>query len=419
MVSTVFSRIVALELVVVSASLASAGERSYTFYGVSFPFCQSDPSTQATDVNDAGVVIGHFLVEDCVHIHGFIWVNGVMTDLDDTYEEGLFRAVKGISQTQVILGSGDPDEVLALRLREGIAFALPTPPACETQSNVRGINDVGTMAVGSCDTNGSAVFAPAVYWIDDGTALALPLLPGLPDDADGEAQGVNNDGVVIATISGEARSYTWIDGEISEIPNLLGGTGVTGLAINNHNLIVGEASVEDGTFPAMSYDLNSGEMTVLGDGRADAVNDRGWAVGRDILDLSAVHAILYEDDETIDLARFFPPGLADAARARAINNYGWIVGWAEHALNGSQYGWLLVPIYDKGDFDGDGDVDHQDFQNFQRCFAAEPYIDGTLHVGCSVFDFDDDVDLDLADYAAFQSAFTGPTAPNNNPNGPG
>ena len=64
-------------------------------------------------------------------------------------------------------------------------------------------------------------------------------------------------------------------------------------------------------------------------------------------------------------------------------------------------------------------MDHQDFQHFQRCFAAEPYTDGTLHVGCSVFDFDDDVDLDLDDYAAFQSAFTGPTAPNNNPNGPG
>ena len=54
-----------------------------------------------------------------------------------------------------------------------------------------------------------------------------------------------------------------------------------------------------------------------------------------------------------------------------------------------------------------------------RCFATEPYIDGMLHVGCSIFDFDDDINLDLDDYAAFPSAFTGPTAPDNNPNGPG
>ncbi len=107
-------------------------------------------------------------------------------------------------------------------------------------------------------------------------------------------------------------------------------------------------------------------------------------------------------------------------RAQAINNYGWIVGYGEDAEdNFNWHGWLLVPVYDKGDYDGDGDVDLQDSGHFQRCFAAAPYIDGTLHVGCSVFDFDDDVELDLDDYGAFQSAFTGPTAPNKNPNGPG
>ena len=61
----------------------------------------------------------------------------------------------------------------------------------------------------------------------------------------------------------------------------------------------------------------------------------------------------------------------------------------------------------------------QDSGQFQRGFAAEPYIDGTLSVGCPVFDFDDDVDSDLDDYAVFQSVFTGPTAPKLNPNGPG
>ncbi|MCH7702793.1 MAG: hypothetical protein IID37_14010, partial [Planctomycetes bacterium] len=60
---------------------------------------------------------------------------------------------------------------------------------------------------------------------------------------------------------------------------LLGGQGVVVNAINNHGLIVGEAEIADGSFPAMSYDLSTGEMTVLGAGRADGVNDRGSAVG--------------------------------------------------------------------------------------------------------------------------------------------
>ena len=281
------------------------------------------------------------------------------------------------------------------------------------------MNDAGTIIVGQCDTNGSGIDAPAVYWIEDGTALRLDLLPGLPDDATGEARGVNDQGVVVAKIDGEGRSYTWIDGEITEIPNLVGGTSIVVSDINNHNLIVGEAEVEDGSLPAMSYDLNTGVMTILGPGRADGVNDRGSAVGLVIVDFSDLHAMLYEDGDAIDLSPFFPPALANAAEARAINNYGWIVGWAEDDATDRVHGWLLVPEYDKGDYDGDTDVDHQDFQHFQRCFAAEPYPNGTLHVGCSVFDFDDDVDLDLDDYAAFQSAFTGPTAPNLNPNGPG
>ena len=395
-----------------------AGDHSYTYYDIGVFGCLEDPFTVATDLTDTGVVTGYSSTPDCTTGHAFTWANGLMTDLDEYYEEGIFFGVQAISQTRVILGAGDPDKVL-VRIGDGMVFPLPVPRECEMQSNSRGINDTGTMAVGQCDTNGSGVFAPALYLIDEGMSLALEMLPGLPDDADAEATGVNDDGVVVGKVlSGEQRSFYWIDGELTEIPNLLGGEGVIANAINNHGLIVGLAGTAD-DFPAMSYDLNTEKMTVLGPGSPEDVNDRAMAVGRDIIDFIAVHAILYEDGEAIDLSAFFPPPLADDSRPNAINNYGWIVGSAEEWGNGPLHGWLLVPEYAKGDYDGDTDVDYQDFQHFQRCFAAEPYIDGTLHVGCSVFDFDDDVDLDLDDYAAFQSAFTGPTAPNTNPNGPG
>ena len=114
------SRIVAVVLVGCLASLVSAGGRSYTFYDILYPFCHSDPLTQATDVNDSGVVTGYFLTEDCSQVHGITWVNGVMTDLDDTYSDGVFRGVEAISQTGMILGFGDSDIVLTLE-------AIPEP----------------------------------------------------------------------------------------------------------------------------------------------------------------------------------------------------------------------------------------------------------------------------------------------------
>ncbi|MCH7703003.1 MAG: hypothetical protein IID37_15075 [Planctomycetes bacterium] len=414
--STSVGRFGTAVLVGVLALCVSAGERTYTFYDITYPFCHSDPMSEATDVNDSGVVTGYFLTDDCVHPHGFSWINGVMTDLDDTYEKGVFWAAQAIARDETILAIGDFEDVLVLR--DGVTEPLPVPPGCEEHEEALDMNDAGTMVAGRCDRDDSQeLIVPAVYWIDEGVSLDLDLFDDLPADATGEARGVNDDGVVIGVVDGEQRSFYWIDGELTEILNGLGGEGVIANAINNHGLIVGLAGTAD-DFPAMSYDMNTGVMTVLGSGAAQDVNDRGPAVGRDIIDFIATHVILYENGEAIDLSPFFPPALTDVNRANAINNYGWIVGWADDTI-GRMHGWLLVPVYDKGDYDGDGDVDHQDFQHFQRCFAAEPYPNGTLHVGCSVFDFDDNNDLDLTDYAAFQSAFTGPTAPNLNPNGPG
>ena len=63
-----------------------------------------------------------------------------------------------------------------------------------------------------------------------------------------------------------------------------------------------------------------------------------------------------------------------------------------------------------GDFDGDGDVDWDDYISFEECISGP--AEGTLIViptaQCRiVFDFDDDRDVDVVDYAAFQTAWTG------------
>ena len=54
-----------------------------------------------------------------------------------------------------------------------------------------------------------------------------------------------------------------------------------------------------------------------------------------------------------------------------------------------------------GDFDGDGDIDLDDFSFLPGCLAGPDMIYGDG--GCAAFDFDDDRDVDLDDWAGFQT----------------
>lgn len=56
-----------------------------------------------------------------------------------------------------------------------------------------------------------------------------------------------------------------------------------------------------------------------------------------------------------------------------------------------------------GDWDGDGDVDHDDYSAYASCMTGP--IPGALGPGCNAFDFDADQDIDLADYLMFVGVF--------------
>jgi hypothetical protein len=58
-----------------------------------------------------------------------------------------------------------------------------------------------------------------------------------------------------------------------------------------------------------------------------------------------------------------------------------------------------------GDYDGDGDVDLDDYGRFSGCVLGP---DQGLGPGCAPGDFDSDSDVDLRDCADFQSAFGDP-----------
>ena len=412
----------AVGVFLVYASILHAQELTYTFYDLGD--LGTDLYSLAADVNDAGVVVGASVPRE--YIHAFMWHNGVMTDiaLDFPMEKGNFGEAYSVSQTGIVAGGAvgpgglDPPG-MAVVWDRGVVTVLPVPPDCEHNWVLSRINGAGTLAVGRCmpDNGQDPLSRATVHSLVDETVQTLGPLPGFPDDASSSVQGVNDHGVAVGSFFASglgARAFIWSDGEMTELVNTVGGEEIVASDINNQGTIVGWASTADAYAQGMMY--KDGVMTIIGPTTARDVNERDQSVAVSIVG-SASHPILYDDGKVIDLFEFLPDYIPSSG-AGGLNNYGWIVGSGDD-YEDNYYMWLLVPIYDKGDYDGDGDVDHQDFQHFQRCFAAEPYIDGTLHVGCSVFDFDDDVDLDLDDYAAFQSAFTGPTAPNHNPNGPG
>ncbi|MCH7700631.1 MAG: hypothetical protein IID37_02980, partial [Planctomycetes bacterium] len=259
MMKTFLARIGPGVLVGLVAFPVLAGDHSYTFYDMGFLGCPSDPYTEATDVNDSGVVSASSVVNGCREGHAFTWFNGVKTDLDDAYEAGNFASAEAIGRTGVIMGGGLPPAYV-LDMRDGVVTLHDPPAGCEENEYPKGMNDAGTIIVGQCDRTGSGDIVPAVYWIEAGTSLDLDLFDDLPADATGEARGVNDDGVVIGVVDGEQRSFIWQDGVLSEIFNGLGGVGVVVTAINNHGLIVGLAGTPN-DFPAMSYDMNTGVMT--------------------------------------------------------------------------------------------------------------------------------------------------------------
>lgn len=99
----------------------------------------------------------------------------------------------------------------------------------------------------------------------------------------------------------------------------------------------------------------------------------------------------------------FPPTATDIDRALGImkqQQLDWFYGTLGK-------GTLSASVRETlgADFDGDGDVDLNDYGSFDACFTGAEGT--TLAPGCEVFDDDADDDVDLIDFATFMRAFRG------------
>lgn len=123
-------------------------------------------------------------------------------------------------------------------------------------------------------------------------------------------------------------------------------------------------------------------------------------------------SMIYDPDGSVALGAYGQPSVALPASR-------WFIIDHEQRVVIPQYGYdpdraidtihaLLDAMGGSGDFDGDGDVDTNDFDEFDLCFTG---AGAGVPPGCEEGDLDGDADIDCDDWYDFIAAWTAPGSP--------
>jgi probable HAF family extracellular repeat protein len=256
--------------------------------------------SNASDINDAGDVVGMTMSDTRDGPKSFLYSNGVMT----AFGPGIL--VSGINNRGQFSGNtptGKPWPTTNGFTMQGDSISLLAVPegvACQAGD----INDAGTV----------------VGW-------TTPYQPGGPINA---------------------CYYDDAGLHILDFPGVFLSNAT---AINNRGQIIGQGQLQDGLIHALMWDR--GQVIDLGiRGRKTTtfdINETGQVVGCYLGEDRNDHALLWENGAMVDLnslALSAPSWvLGDAT---AINDAGWIAGGGISPVDGLPHGFLLVPVPDPG-----------------------------------------------------------------------
>ena len=301
-------------------------------------------SAQASDINDAGQVVG-IAASTTSGGRPFIWQNGVMTDL------GTLGGNSG--NAQAINGEGQVAGYSAVALNQARATRWTSGGPTDLTpgmngSNATGINDLGQVVL-------NFNYSTAFLWENGSLTPLGDLGLGLSFATD-----INNAGQAVGSSSTDdptplgpmAHAFLWEQGVMTDLGLLPGDEDSGAAAINNPGQIVGSTGRTDpDTYESFyrPFLYQNGVMRALPAPSTEAyagdINDSGVVVGsmRAGGGFSNFHAFIHTDGVTYNLNSLIPrdSGL-HLAYATAINNSGHIVGVAVDGRAG-YHAFLLTP----------------------------------------------------------------------------
>jgi probable HAF family extracellular repeat protein len=262
-------------------------------------------SASASDINDAGKVVGSSLTSEDTELHAFLYSDGQMSDLGTLGGTSSFAT--GINNADQVVGAATTSVGAAhhaFLYDSGQMSDLGTLGGPE--STALAINNSGKV-VGRSETSESEIgnLVEHAFLYDEGATPQMQDL-GTLGGSFSFATGINDAGKVVgsATLSGDAEQHTFLySGGVMKDLGFLGGAYSYPLDINNADQVVGMSTKRnDPNFTEHPFLYSGGKMRDLNSlispnsgweiSNAEGINDKGQIVGKAFHEDGREHAVL-------------------------------------------------------------------------------------------------------------------------------
>jgi len=306
------------------------------------------PTTAPIALNDAGTVVGQSDLPAGAPdgTHGFLWKNGVLTDLgrfgSTLANRKLPSRATGVNSAGTVVGTvwnqdPTPEETDAYIYQNGTSTPLTS-------------SIPGAYAVLPSCLNGSGLIVGTVdVWLQSGAGVAHPVVWQNGTETDLFTAGVvgirgacvccTSQGHVLASADG---TYIWKQG--STATRISVDASFVPTWMNVSDSVVGSGRVTSGEFHALKW--ANGQTTDLGTlggttSAASSINDLGVVVGTSAIADGTGHAFVWQNGKMKDLNSLVNLSGWVLASAAAVNKDGQIVCYGIQGSSGHAF--LLTP----------------------------------------------------------------------------